>query len=422
MQVVTQGSILHLRHVIDSAVQRGAADIELEVNGGVSCVHFTVRGRRRLYETLTANEGEALISAVPELACGVIEGPSRWAYGKILPTPDIAPEIVAVHSVNAPLHDNGKVLMLRLQYQGKRAARAHSDDLAHPKGPEGEKQFESLGFSAEQERALDGILGAREGLIVVTGPTGSGLTTTSYELLREIQRKEPGGRIVTVEPVPTAALPGVIQFAAGEHPKEMRDVAFNALGFAARTLFCDIDGCGDWAAIEAALVHAMCGGRSIVATYSSSVPAVVGQLTKRMAEGLDGKSMIGEPKDLVASMLKGIINQRMVTGLCPQCAIPLAKSTFGQESGSAEERVLEILAMSGSLDRVKVSGAGCAKCEGRGHGRSTMLAEVLTAEDVSAVMAGRRTASKTMVQRVVDLVLSGRADPIAAHAAVDIEP
>lgn len=416
MQSVTQAKI---GCMFQAAIQRGAADILMDVIGDTSSVYFTIDGERRLYETLTEGEGAALISSVLNLSSDDIDSSSGWRHGRMTPPANVARELASVHTAHVPLHGTGQALLLRLQYVN--VPKARGDDLPLPSGPDGQSQFEALGFTAEQVRTLDTIQRVRGGLIVITGPTGSGLTTTSYELLRELQRREPDGRIVTVEPAPNLTLPGTLQLAVGLHPEAMRRSASSALRLSPTTFFCDIDECGDWLAIESAFGMALTGHRSIMTAYSSSVEAMIEQMTRALQQSAIAFSH-ADPKESVAAVLKGIINQRLVRTLCPHCSVPLDRSTFGQGTGSGDRRVLEALATHGDLSGVRVAGSGCTQCSGSGHGSRLMIADVFSADDIAGLLTGRSPAAPSIAQRIVALVLSGRVSPPAACEVAGIAP
>src|SRR4029079_18796042 len=74
--------------------------------------------------------------------------------------------------------------------------------------------LEGMGFHAGELSRIERLLDAREGLILVTGPTGSGKTTTLYAALRKLKQR--GVNIVTVEDPIEYRLPGIVQVQVNE--------------------------------------------------------------------------------------------------------------------------------------------------------------------------------------------------------------
>jgi type II secretory ATPase GspE/PulE/Tfp pilus assembly ATPase PilB-like protein len=73
------------------------------------------------------------------------------------------------------------------------------------------KALSELGLSAKPQAAIANFIAGPSGMMIVTGPAGSGKTTTLYAILREIQTKHPGQSIVTLEDPVERDLPGVTQ-------------------------------------------------------------------------------------------------------------------------------------------------------------------------------------------------------------------
>src|SRR4029079_12909050 len=76
------------------------------------------------------------------------------------------------------------------------------------------RSLDSLGLDEMDSAQIRRLLDTREGLVVVTGPTGSGKTTTLYAALRQIQRR--GLNIITVEDPVESRIPGIVQVQINE--------------------------------------------------------------------------------------------------------------------------------------------------------------------------------------------------------------
>jgi general secretion pathway protein E len=167
------------------------------------------------------------------------------------------------------------------------------------------KDYRELGFSDEEEKKWAQITGAPHGIILVTGPTGSGKTTTLYSTLKQLAK--PDVNVCTVE-----------------DPIEMVEPSFNqmqvqsAIGvdFAAgiRTLMRqdpDIVMVGEIRDLETAemAIQAALTGHLVLSTlHTNDAPAAVTRL-------LD----LGVAPYLLQSTLLGVMAQRLVRTLCPHC-------------------------------------------------------------------------------------------------------
>ena len=167
------------------------------------------------------------------------------------------------------------------------------------------KDYRELGFSDDEEKKWAQITGAPHGIILVTGPTGSGKTTTLYSTLKQLAK--PDVNVCTVE-----------------DPIEMVEPSFNqmqvqsAIGvdFAAgiRTLMRqdpDIVMVGEIRDLETAemAIQAALTGHLVLSTlHTNDAPSAVTRL-------LD----LGLPPYLLQSTLLGVMAQRLVRTLCPHC-------------------------------------------------------------------------------------------------------
>jgi general secretion pathway protein E len=167
------------------------------------------------------------------------------------------------------------------------------------------RDFRELGFSEEDARQWNAMVNEPNGIILVTGPTGSGKTTTLYSTLRQLATPE-------------------VNVCTIEDPIEMVEPAFNqtqvqhglGLDFAAgvRTLMRqdpDIIMVGEIRDLETAemAIQAALTGHLVLSTlHTNDAPSAITRL-------LD----IGVPSYLIQSTLLGILAQRLVRTLCPHC-------------------------------------------------------------------------------------------------------
>ncbi|MBS1218673.1 MAG: type secretory pathway, ATPase PulE/Tfp pilus assembly pathway, ATPase PilB [Proteobacteria bacterium] len=169
------------------------------------------------------------------------------------------------------------------------------------------KDYRELGFSAEEENKWHQIASKPHGIILVTGPTGSGKTTTLYSTLKQLAAPE-------------------INVCTVEDPIEMVEPSFNQMQVQAgigvtfasgiRTLMRqdpDIIMVGEIRDLETAemAIQAALTGHLVLSTlHTNDAPAAVSRL-------LD----IGVPPYLLQSTLLGVMAQRLVRTLCPHCKV-----------------------------------------------------------------------------------------------------
>ncbi|MDR1064446.1 MAG: GspE/PulE family protein [Azoarcus sp.] len=219
--------------------------------------------------------------------------------------------------------------------------------------------LDRIGFDPAQHHAVAGMLARPEGLILVTGPTGSGKTTTLYAMLDHLD--DEALNIMTLEdPVEypmvrirqtTVGEAARIDFAAGVRALLRQDPDVILIG--------EIR---DAETAEMAIRAAMTGHRVFATLHTNTAVGVIPRL-------LD----LGIRPALLAGNLCGVIAQRLVRRLCPDCR-RLAPA-------SAEERRFLGLSASGGEEIVLAHATGCPACGGRGYRGRQAIFEVLPMDD-----------------------------------------
>ncbi len=170
------------------------------------------------------------------------------------------------------------------------------------------KSIEQLGFSPEEAAGWNELVARPHGIVLVTGPTGSGKTTTLYSTLKRLAT--PDVNVCTVE--------DPIEMIAPEF-NQMQVQANIDLDFAAgvRTLLRqdpDIIMIGEIRDLETAqmAVQASLTGHLVLSTlHTNDAPSAITRL-------LD----LGVPHYLIGSTVNGVLAQRLVRTLCPHCKVP----------------------------------------------------------------------------------------------------
>ncbi len=231
-----------------------------------------------------------------------------------------------------------------------------------------------LGFMADDQQTFERLVGLPDGIVLVTGPTGSGKTTTLYACLNHINR--PDRKIITVEDPVEYQLTGVNQV----HVRADIGLTFSSALRSILRQAPNIVMIGEIRDIETANIatEASLTGHLVFSTlHTNDAPSAVTRL-------LD----IGVKPFLVASSMRAIIAQRLVRSICEHCI----------EEHEASDRDLELLGTAAEQIREATiyKGHGCEKCSLTGyHGRKGIF-EILVVTDEIQRMIYEKTSSAVL--------------------------
>ncbi len=240
-----------------------------------------------------------------------------------------------------------------------------------------------LGFSAANLAKVELMVDKPQGIVLATGPTGSGKTTTLYSLLQH--NATATKNYVTIEdPVEY-----YLDMAGQVNVKEKTGLNFAMVLRAILRQDPDVILLGEIRDFETAEVafHAALTGHTVFSTlHTNSSVATIARL-------LD----LGLKPYVVATALEGIVAQRLVRRICPDCRTP-------QPPDAAMLRKLGAL-----FDPVRTSaqvGRGCDKCHGTGYRGRIALHEVLTLDDTlrERISAGVSVSELTRAVRAQGLL------------------
>ena len=226
--------------------------------------------------------------------------------------------------------------------------------------------MDKLGFSSVMLEAWRQIVGLPNGVVLVTGPTGSGKSTTLYAVLNQLNSEELN--LSTVEDPIEANIPGINQFQVNEK------AGFN-FSNALRSLLRqdpDILMVGEIRDDETAQIviqAALTGHLVLSSLHTNDAPSAITRLVN-----------IGIEPYLVAATLRGVLAQRLVRKICPHC-----KESY--EPDPMTHGAVE--AFAGSVD-VLYRGQGCSRCRGTGFAGRIGVFELLVPDEhlLACVAAG----------------------------------
>jgi len=254
--------------------------------------------------------------------------------------------------------------------------------------------LEELGLDAERAGRLGHLVAKPHGLFLTTGPTGSGKTTTLYSILQSIYTPEL--KILTIEDPVEYEMSGVTQIPV----RPARNFTFATGLRAILRQDPDVVMVGeirDFETAEIAIRAALTGHQVFSTLHTNDATGAVTRLVD-----------MGVEPFLVSSSLEGVLAQRLVRRICPQCRVP-------HQLESALRLQAETLGggMAGPFFR----GAGCEECRSTGyHGRvgifellviGNELREMILQKQANAAL--KSAAQKTMRTMHQDALLKAAA-------------
>lgn len=216
-----------------------------------------------------------------------------------------------------------------------------------------------LGFDAQTRLIIRRLAQQPYGMLLVTGPTGSGKTTSLYATLSEVNNGE--DKIITIEDPVEYQLAGVLQIPVNERKgltfaKGLRSILRHDPD---KILVGEIR---DKDTAEIAIQAALTGHLVFTSVHANNVFDVISRFRHM---GVDSFSFV--------SALNGVVAQRLVRLICSQCSEPFTPDS--------EQLIISGLVPHQCSDFLFRHGKGCAACRGTGYKGRRALAEVLVLTD-----------------------------------------
>jgi general secretion pathway protein E len=327
-----------VNQIIGNAVEMRASDIHIEPTVDALLVRYRIDGLLRTVETLGTELRPIVTSRLKIMARLDIAERRLPQDGRIK---------IAVRGVDLDLRVStvptafGESVVLRILDRSRV-----------------ELDFPKLGFDAPHIAALEKLMAEPNGIILVTGPTGSGKTTTLYTALKALN--SPDRKLFTVEDPIEYQLPGINQIQV--HPAIGLDFPHALRAILRQDP--DIIMIGEIRDLETAriAVQASLTGHLVFSTLHTNSAAAA--ITRLVDMGIENY--------LLASTVKGVLAQRLVRRLCRRCSI---------QHHNADHWVREIaksLGRSSELGTPRIREArGCADCGQFGYSGRTTVAELL---------------------------------------------
>jgi len=270
-----------------------------------------------------------------------------------------------------------------------------------------------LGFSSEDQRVYERLIQLPNGVLLITGPTGSGKTTTLYACLNFINR--PDRKIITVEEPVEYMLSGINQVGVNEEiGLSFARVLRSILRQAPNVIM--IGEIRDHDTAEIAIEASLTGHLVFSTLHTNDAPGAITRLID-----------MGIKPFLVASALQSVMAQRLVRRICPECREPYTPTSWELETFDLTD------------DKLKGStlykGVGCRACGNTGYrGRVGIYEQMTLNEDIQKLIyervssteirkLARQTGMKTLREDGMLKVLGGvtTLDEVMRVTAKDID-
>lgn len=387
--------------ILADAVREGASDIHLEPGREGGTVRFRVDGVLRTHMPMPMAALNRVVSRI-----------------KIMGKLDIADRL-RPQDGRTRVQVKQRTFDLRISTVPTREAEKAVIRLLDPNTS---KRIDDLKLPPHELARFRRLLAYRDGIVVVTGPTGSGKTTTLYAALRELATGQVN--IMTVEDPVEYELPGLTQIQV--EPK--RGVTFASSLRSILRQDPDVIFVGEIRDLETAevAVQAALTGHLVLATLHTN--DAVGTIARFVDLGLD--------RTKIAGTLRGAVAQRLLRRVCPDCAVRIAGPLTPEE-----ERLAGVYGA-----RPVMRTVGCTKCGRTGYRGRLPVQEVLVSSPAldaritegasnaelqkAAIAGGLRPIRDVAVERAltgdttldeVERVLGGADDaPLPTEAATHI--
>jgi type II secretory ATPase GspE/PulE/Tfp pilus assembly ATPase PilB-like protein len=325
-------------YILKRALSRNASDIHLSPIEEGSRIRMRVDGKLQTDRTVTVLVAAELVSYIKVLAKLDISEKRAPQDGNI----DIGVEGVEISLRVATVPTlYGEHVTLRLLSQTREALRL--------------ERLEDLGMHARQFEMFKYALGIPNGVVILSGPTGSGKTTTLYAALRELVKRDIL-HVVSIEDPVEKPVPGVTQIKVDSRQERV------SFGKALRSVLRhdpDVVMVGEVRDAETAttaLRSALTGHLVLTTLHTNSAPGILSRLTD-----------LGVPTYLVAATLRLVVAQRLLRRPCRAC----------MEWVEADEAVRRACGWhSDSPVRIPKTN-GCAFCGMTGYSGRTAIYEML---------------------------------------------
>lgn len=366
------------RDAVIAAKQSQASDIHIEPTAEGVTIRFRIHGDLKIWKRLGQEHRRSFINQVKRLTNLSVAMSGRAQDGRV----SFQAWKLDLRAGLLP-SDHGEGIVLRLLDLNRKF------------------EFSELGLDPQTEGDLRSALQAKNGLLIVSGPTGSGKTTTLYTVLTSMDRES--RKIITLEDPIEYRIPGLTQVPIT--PK----LSFASALRAVLRHDPDVILVGEIRDSETAdlCLKAASTGHLVLSTvHANGAAEVISRLTS-----------LGADPFLLKSVLRYSTAQRLVKTICSHCSLPYAgtlsqvltlrssnQTTNGSEDANLRTR----------------NKAGCTNCQGGTTGRTSIL-EYMKKAEIQDFLSAPQAQAKVTVSLQAACLLRAEKGEVDVQDAIDIE-
>ncbi len=328
-------------HIINDAVKVRASDIHIEPLSNNIRVRFRVDGVCQEIHSIARSVQDSLISRIKILSNIDITEKRKPQDGRI------------------NLEDTGKSIDIRVSTIPTTCGESIVMRLLEKSSAL--IKLKSIGFSEHDYNNFTSILKKPNGIILITGPTGSGKSTTLYAALNEFNSLEK--KIITVEDPIEYNIPGINQCEVNERigltfPNILRSILRQDPNVIVIGEIRDVD------TAEIAVSAALTGHLVLSTLHTNDAASAITRLTN-----------MGVSPFLISSSIQAIVAQRLVRIICPECKTPYRNGKNGP--------IISELNINDSENAEFYHGTGCDHCNKTGYyGRAGIFEFMCTSSEL----------------------------------------
>ena len=235
-------------------------------------------------------------------------------------------------------------------------------------------KLEELGFEDENLEAFNNLITSPHGILLITGPTGSGKTTTLYAALNEI--KSISNKVMTAEDPVEYRLPLVQQIQVNEKIGLTFSSAIRSFLRQDPDIIL-IGEIRDTETLNAASQAALTGHLVLSTLHTNDAPGAIPRMVQ-----------MGLKPYLISDALIGVVGQRLVRTICPYCKheVKVQKSQLPKV-----EKYIK-------PDAIVCEGKGCSKCDFTGYFGRTMISEIFVLDEECAKLISENANKITLME------------------------
>jgi type IV pilus assembly protein PilB len=356
--------------MVASALKVNSSDIHVEAEEKGIAVRYRIDGVLHDVATLPKEQWKRFISRIKLLAALKINVTDRPQDGRV--TLQLSSGSLDIRVSTIPT-TYGESVVMRILHSGSKGV-----------------TFDELGLRGEAHARLKKEIQRPNGMIITTGPTGSGKTTTMYAVLRTLNK--PGVKIITLEDPVEIKMEGINQ----SQVDASRDYTF---GKGLKSILrqdpdiCMVGEIRDLETAETAIQMALTGHLMLSTIHTNSASGAIPRFLS-----------MGVKPFLLAPSLNSVIGQRLVRRICESC----------KEETKLEpdvlERVQKILAALPEAEKKNVNfeqltffkGKGCDECSGLGYKGRIGIYEIFTmSKEIEQVILSNEVSEYTIQELAV---------------------